>query len=94
MPLTVHVILQKTDVRQRKAGWLKGLAGMNLRLPIWTVVPAFVLRLVLGRMTDEVLLASRKVIPMRRMEAGFTFKDPELRTALEAIIQGEDHESG
>jgi NAD dependent epimerase/dehydratase family enzyme len=57
-------------------------------------VPAFVLRLVFGQMADEVLLASQKAIPKRLLEAGFTFKYPELRAALEAIIREEDHELG
>jgi len=68
--------------------------GQVLQKPAWTVVPAFALRLVFGQMADETLLASQKTIPKRLREAGFTFKYPELRTALEAIIQGEDHESG
>jgi uncharacterized protein (TIGR01777 family) len=68
--------------------------GQVLRKPAWTTVPAFVLRLVFGQMADEVLLASQKAIPKRLLEAGFTFKYPELRAALEAIIREEDHELG
>jgi uncharacterized protein (TIGR01777 family) len=63
--------------------------GQVLGKPAWTVVPAFALRLVLGQMADEALLTSQKALPKRLTEAGFTFKYPELRTALEAIIQGE-----
>lgn len=68
--------------------------GQVLQKPAWTVIPAFLLRLVFGQMANETLLASQKAVPKRLMEAGFTFKYPELRAALEAIIQGEDHESG
>jgi NAD dependent epimerase/dehydratase family enzyme len=68
--------------------------GQVLQKPAWIVVPAFVLRLVFGPMADETLLASQKAIPKRLREAGFTFQYPELRTALEAIIQGGNHESG
>ncbi|MCU0917650.1 MAG: TIGR01777 family oxidoreductase [Planctomycetes bacterium] len=63
--------------------------GQVLGKPAWTVVPAFALRLVLGQMADEALLTSQKALPKRLTEAGFTFKYPELRTALEVIIQGE-----
>jgi hypothetical protein len=66
--------------------------GQVLGRPAWTVVPAFVLRLALGQMADEALLASQRAVPKRLVEAGFTFQYPELRTALEAIIQGEGHE--
>ena len=68
--------------------------GQVLQKPAWTAVPAFVLRLALGQMADEVLLASQKVVPKRLLEAGFTFKHPQLHAALEAIIRGEDHELG
>lgn len=64
--------------------------GQVLGRPAWTRVPAFVLRLVFGRMADEVLLASQKAIPKRLTEAGFTFKYPQLQAALEAAIRGED----
>lgn len=62
--------------------------GQVLGKPAWTVVPAFLLRLSLGRMADEVLLTSQRAIPKRLMESGFTFKHPQLRTALEAILNG------
>jgi hypothetical protein len=63
--------------------------GQVLGKPAWTVVPAFALRLVLGQMADEALLTSQKALPKRLTEAGFMFKYAELRTTLEAIIQGE-----
>jgi uncharacterized protein (TIGR01777 family) len=68
--------------------------GQALNKPAWTTVPAFVLRLAFGQMADEVLLASQKAIPKRLLEAGFTFKYPDLHTALEAIFRGEDDELG
>lgn len=63
--------------------------GQVLGRPAWTRVPAFVLRLVFGRMADELLLASQKAVPKRLLEAGFTFRYPQLQGALEAIIRGE-----
>ncbi len=68
--------------------------GHVLWRPAWTMVPAFILRLVFGQMADEVLLASQKAIPKRLMEAGFTFKYAQLRVALEAVIRGRDNEPG
>ncbi len=64
--------------------------GQVLGRPAWTRMPAFVLRLVFGRMADEVLLASQKAVPKRLLEAGFTFKYPQLQAALEAATRGED----
>jgi len=68
--------------------------GQILRRPAWTMVPGFIVRLAFGQMADEVLLASQKAVPKRLLEAGFEFKDPDLRTALNAVIQGDDDESG
>lgn len=64
--------------------------GRVLGRPAWTRFPAFALRLVFGRMADELLLASQRAIPQRLTEAGFTFKYPQLQAALEAAIRGED----
>ncbi len=83
-----------TSLNPVTLGQFSRTLGQVLRKPAWTTVPAFVLRLVFGPMANEVLLASQKAIPKRLLEAGFTFKYPELRAALEAIIRGEDHELG
>ena len=67
--------------------------GQVLHRPAWGVLPGFAARLAFGEMADEVLLVSQQVIPKRLQEAGFKFNQADLRTALEAIIRGEDHES-
>jgi hypothetical protein len=66
--------------------------GRVLHSPAWTVLPGFAARLVFGQMADEVLLTSQKVIPRRLLEAGFSFRDPDLPAALDAIFRGENHE--
>ncbi len=63
--------------------------GGVVRTPAWTVVPGFVARIALGRMADEVLLASQRTIPKRLIEAGFEFRHPELEGALQRIVQGD-----
>jgi uncharacterized protein (TIGR01777 family) len=70
------------------------ILGQVLRRPAWGMLPGFAARLMFGEVADEVLLASQQAIPERLLEAGFTFKHADLTTALEAIIRGEDHESG
>jgi NAD dependent epimerase/dehydratase family enzyme len=68
--------------------------GRVLRSPAWTVLPGFAARLAFGQMADEALLTSQKVVPRRLLEAGFQFRHPDLRTALDAILRGEDDEPG
>jgi uncharacterized protein len=57
-----------------------------LRRPAIFTVPAFVLRLTLGEFA-EVLLSSQRVIPEKISSAGYSFAYPELRDALQNIIQ-------
>jgi uncharacterized protein (TIGR01777 family) len=48
--------------------------------------PAFVLRLALGAMADEALLASARVFPSRLIAAGFRFAHPTVDEALAAAL--------
>jgi uncharacterized protein len=56
--------------------------GRVLGRPAWLPAPAFALRALLGRMADEMLLASARVRPARLEAAGFAFRHPELEPAL------------
>jgi uncharacterized protein (TIGR01777 family) len=48
--------------------------------------PAFALRLALGEMADEALLASARAVPARLIEAGFRFSYPSIDAALAAAL--------
>jgi uncharacterized protein (TIGR01777 family) len=60
--------------------------GAALHRPTPFIVPATVLRLALGGFADEGALISQRVLPERLTQAGFAFRDQDLRTALAAII--------
>jgi hypothetical protein len=63
--------------------------GRVLRRPAVLPVPAFALRLALGReMADELLLASARVVPRVLVERGFEFSRPRLEDALRAALGG------
>ncbi|GAA6130337.1 TIGR01777 family oxidoreductase [Halopseudomonas sabulinigri] len=49
-------------------------------------VPAWLLRLVVGEMADEVLVTGQRVIPAKLQGAGFEFMHPTLPLALEDLI--------
>jgi uncharacterized protein (TIGR01777 family) len=66
------------------AGFTAALARA-LRRPAVFPVPAFALRLALGEMADEALLASQRVQPEKLLKAGFRFAHPQLDEALEQI---------
>jgi uncharacterized protein (TIGR01777 family) len=60
--------------------------GSVLQRPTVTPAPGFLLRLALGDMADELLLASARVVPRRLLESGFEFRDPDLEPALRHML--------
>ena len=61
--------------------------GKALSRPTPLPVPAFALRLAVGReMADTLLLASARVVPRRLEETGFQFRFPELGAALRHLF--------
>ncbi len=58
--------------------------GRVLHRPSWAPVPAFVLKLLLGEMS-ELLLTGQKAVPQKALEKGYRFKYPDVEGALKAI---------
>lgn len=56
--------------------------GRLLRRPTPFAVPSFVLRLLPGKMGEEIMLAGARVVPRRLEESGFRFAHPDLDGAL------------
>jgi NAD dependent epimerase/dehydratase family enzyme len=54
--------------------------------PSWLPVPNFLLKVVLGEMSD-MLLNSQRVLPKKILKEGFQFWFPAPKTALEDIIE-------
>jgi uncharacterized protein len=67
------------------AEFVKAL-GEALGRPTVLTAPAFALRLAFGAMTDELLLASQRAMPVRTMETGYAFRHPLLREALGELL--------
>ena len=63
------------------------MLGRVLRRPTLCPVPGFALRIMLGQMADELLLASTRVNPKVLRQTGFTFDYPQLEVALKAILR-------
>jgi hypothetical protein len=60
--------------------------GRALRRPAVFPTPAFLLRAALGEMAD-LLLQGQRAVPRRALEAGYAFRYPELRPALEESLR-------
>jgi uncharacterized protein (TIGR01777 family) len=60
--------------------------GSVLNRPAVVPAPASVLRMTMGRMADELLLSSARVIPERLEGTGYEFQDPELEPALRHML--------
>jgi uncharacterized protein len=62
-------------------------AARRLRRPALLPVPAFALRLLLGTaVADALLLESRRVVPERLQEAGFSFLAPTIEEGVERLL--------
>lgn len=61
------------------------ILGNVLHRPAFWIIPAFVLRVVLGEFARAVL-ASTRAVPTVAMARGFTFKYPTMTEALNAVI--------
>ncbi len=60
--------------------------GRVLHRPTTFSVPATALRLALGEMAKETMLASMRVVPMRLTDAGFRFQHEAIEPALRAVL--------
>lgn len=69
----------------RNVEFVHGLARA-LRRPAVLPAPAPVLRAVLGEMADGLLLASARVRPVRLEDSGFTFRSPDLTSAIAELL--------
>lgn len=61
--------------------------GAALHRPTFLSVPKFALAIVLGRqLAEEVALAGQRVVPAVAEATGYTFRHPDLATAIPAIV--------
>jgi uncharacterized protein (TIGR01777 family) len=58
-----------------------------LQRPSFLPLPEFAVKLIFGEMGDALLLASTRVLPKRLDEAGYKFKFPNLKSALENALE-------
>jgi uncharacterized protein (TIGR01777 family) len=63
------------------------ILGKKLKRPTFMSAPAPLLRLVLGEMSQEVLLSSIRAQPMQLERAGYHFLYPRLEEALDTILE-------
>ena len=69
----------------RNAEFARAL-GVALGRPSFLPVPAFVLRTLFGEMANEALLSSARVMPAALLAAGYSFRHPQLESALAAAV--------
>jgi len=60
--------------------------GLVLKRPAFLSMPAFVLKLMLGEMAEELLLSGQRVIPKKMLDAGYVFQYAELENALRDVV--------
>jgi uncharacterized protein (TIGR01777 family) len=56
--------------------------GKVLERPAILPMPGLLLKLLMGQMARELLLAGKKILPVKALSAGYHFKHEELESAL------------
>lgn len=59
--------------------------GRVMRRPAWLPVPSFAVKFLFGEMGEEALLLGQRVVPKRLAEEGFTFRFPDIHSALKDL---------
>ncbi len=62
----------------------------KINRPYFIRTPAFVLKMLLGDLANNLILCSCKVLPYRLKEKGFTFKYENFSSALESLMHQEE----
>jgi len=62
--------------------------GRVIGRPAFAPAPALVLRVLMGEMGREALLAGQRALPTALLDSGFVFQDPTLEPALRAVLAG------
>lgn len=65
--------------------WTRTVASI-LGKPAFLKLPAWAIKIFLGKMGDELLLSSQRVIPRKLLDTGFEFEFPDLASALADIL--------
>ena len=63
------------------------ILGRVIRRPVIFPVPGFGIKLLFGKMGEELLLGGARVVPRRLLENGYSFQYPDLEKALENILK-------
>lgn len=78
-------VLNGTSPRPERQGDFARTLGRVLRRPAFLPAPGWGLKLLLGQFAAEVL-TSKRVLPVRTEQTGFTFGHPELEPALRDLL--------
>lgn len=61
--------------------------GRALHRPAWIPAPSIALRIIVGEMAREMLLASQRAVPRVARDGGFTWTFPDLDAAVSAAVR-------
>ncbi|QTA79018.1 Epimerase, SDR39I1 family [Desulfonema limicola] len=76
--LTAPGLIQQKDFAK--------ILGSVLKRPAFMPAPGFMIKIIMGEL-GNVLLTGQKVMPEKLLKSGYSFKFPDIRTAVEDIIK-------
>jgi uncharacterized protein (TIGR01777 family) len=60
--------------------------GKVLKRPTFLPLPSLMAKIMFGQMADELLLSSKRVLPAKLKQSGYTFNDQNLEMTLQSIL--------
>ena len=64
--------------------------SVTLQRPTIIKIPGLLLKILMGKMAEETILTSQKVLPTRLASAGYPFKHAGLKKSISSILLGEE----
>lgn len=65
---------------------LNNIIAKKLKRPIWLSIPSFIIKIILGEMGKELLLANQIVYPDKLQKERFTFNYPEIESTISSFM--------
>lgn len=63
------------------------VVGREIRRPVWLPVPKFILRILFGKMANEIICSNQSIIPEKLLTYGFVFRYNKIEEALGDLLR-------
>ena len=80
-------IFNLTSPEPIQAKFINTIIAQKLKRPLWFNIPKSIIKIIFGKMTNELILSNQQVLPDHLIKLGFQFKYKSIDKALESLIK-------